>query len=66
MFCILVNVVSQNKNHCCFYKNFVAACRGKEKQCVTIESVRKILRIMELCTLSDKENRVIISELKNL
>lgn len=49
-----------------FYKNFVAACRGKEKQCVTIESVRKILRIMELCTLSDKENRVITSELKNL
>ena len=49
-----------------FYKNFVAAVRGKEKPIVSNESVRKILRIMELCAISSKENKVIKDELKNL
>ena len=46
-----------------FYKNFVNACRNEETLCVTGESVRKVLRAMELCALSAKENRVIKDEL---
>ncbi len=49
-----------------FYKNFAEAARGKEKPCVSTESVRRVLRVMELCKLSDKENTVIKSELANL
>ncbi|MCI8412811.1 MAG: Gfo/Idh/MocA family oxidoreductase [Clostridia bacterium] len=46
-------------DHDTFYKNFAAAVRGKEKPIVTPESVLKVMRIMELCELSDKTNTVI-------
>ena len=49
-----------------FYKNFAAAVRGKERQKVSIESVRKILRVMELCKISAEKNIVIKDELKNI
>lgn len=42
-----------------FYKNFVAAVSGKEKQIVSYESVRKVMRIMELCKLSNDKDSVI-------
>lgn len=49
-----------------FYKNFVAAVHGEEKPAVDVASVRKILRVMELCALSDEKNAVLKDELKNL
>lgn len=49
-----------------FYKNFAAAVRGKEQPVVSVASVRKILRLMELCALSDRENAVLKTELKSL
>lgn len=49
-----------------FYKNFVATITGKEKSCISIDSVRKVMRVMELCTLSDKKNTVLKKELLQL
>ncbi len=49
-----------------FYKNFAAAISGKEEPRISNESVRKVLRVMELCKLSSEKNEVIKSELKDL
>lgn len=49
-----------------FFRNFSEAVRGNEQPHVTVKSVRKVLRVMELCALSDKENAVLTTELKDL